>query len=77
MTTTQTVDKIIHAHHRHNLGKIDYRVLYVNIEDAVEEARREAYAQGYEDGYKRGQLAENDAEPFYTKDNDGVIHITP
>ena len=46
MTTEQAVDKIINAHHRHNLGKIDHRVLYVNIEDAVNEAKREALEEG-------------------------------
>jgi len=55
----------------------NYSQEYVDelVQKARDEERPKAYAQGYEDGYQRGQLAENEAEPFYSKDNDGVIHI--
>jgi hypothetical protein len=32
--------------------------------------------EAYKKGYIDGRIADDDAEPFYTKDNNGVIHIT-
>ena len=48
----------------------------ITTTDYMDELIDLVWKEGYKKGYIDGNLAEIEAEPFYTKDNNGVIHFT-
>jgi hypothetical protein len=48
----------------------------ITTTDYMDELIDLVWKEGYKKGYIDGGIADDNAEPFYTKDNNGVIHLT-
>jgi hypothetical protein len=73
---TNTIEKYVEEFERGgwHITDIDKSKKFIaDVRTTLTAVAEEAYKKGYSDG----RSANDDAEPFYTKDNDGVIHLTP
>ena len=83
ITTTDYMDELIDLvwNEAYNLGYKKGKSYRDAIEGSIPQSMIDqqvvlAEAEAYKKGYIDGGIAEIEAEPFYTKDNNGVIRIT-